>query len=238
MRIEDVDTIRSKPEFETTILDDLDWLGFRWEPPLRRQSEHFDEYQEVLNRLTERDLLYPCSCSRRDILQQAPDEGWDGPVYPGTCRNRSMADRQPGDALRLNLGKAKSAISTELHFVEVGPLHQGTHAIGFDALEEFVGDPVLLRRVSGEPAYHIACIWDDALLCVTHVVRGDDLFRQTWIHVVLQVLLGLPTPIYHHHDLVRDTSGKRLAKISSSKSLRSLRTEGWTLSDVKNQLGL
>jgi glutamyl-Q tRNA(Asp) synthetase len=237
LRIEDTDTTRCRPEFEDAIYEDLTWLGLDWDGPVRRQSEHFGDYTRTLDRLAQMGVLYPCSCTRREILDQNPANGWDGPVYPGTCRGRNLDAAQDSDAIRLDLGRAWEVVGGPLEFLETGPEHAGNHRVEREETIEKIGDPVLRRRVSGDPAYHIACTHDDALQGITHVIRGADIWRQTWLHVLLQALMGWPRPLYHHHRLITDDSGKRLAKISKSKAISVYRAEGMGPEDLRRELG-
>ena len=236
LRIEDTDSTRVRPEHEDAILADLAWLGVRWDAPPRRQSDHRADYLDAAAALAGRGLLYPCSCTRRQIAEAGAAPGTDGLVYPGTCRGRPMADRRPGDALRLDLA-ASLADAPALAFEEAGPLHPGRHAVDPGALIRGTGDPVLTRKDTGDPAYHLAVTHDDALQGVTHVVRGDDLWTATPLHVLLQWLRGHPTPIYHHHDLVRDEDGRRLAKIDGARALGAYREAGLSQTDVMALIG-
>ncbi|PZX19922.1 glutamyl-Q tRNA(Asp) synthetase [Palleronia aestuarii] len=236
LRIEDTDTTRSRVEHAADIVDDLTWLGISWEGPVRRQSEHLDAYDEALRTLGARGLLYPCSCTRRDIIDAGAKAGLDGFVYPGTCRKRPMRSLRPGDALRLNLRRALSEIPGSPAYEEDGPLHAGTHRLDVSLLLDRIGDPVLKRRGSGDIAYHLACPHDDALQGVTHVIRGADLWHATPIHVLLQSIFGWPIPRYHHHDLIRDASGRRLAKVDLSKAISRYRAEGATPEDIRAML--
>lgn len=239
LRIDDIDQSRARPHWEAQLIDDLTWLGLRWDRPIWRQSEHFPHYQSQLDQLSDRGLLYPCCCKRADIkaAASAPQEGVpqfgpDGLIYPGTCRNRPLSERQPADALRLNLSKALDQISTPLRFTETGPLHSGTHEIAPDDLLRTVGDPVLARPHMAA-SYHFSVILDDAAQNVTHVIRGADLFEATALQVALQALLGLPTPCYHHHDLIRDAQGKRLAKRDDARALSTYRDQGLSPHDIR-----
>lgn len=236
LRIEDTDSTRARPEHEAAILADLAWLGIRWDARPRRQSDHRAEYLAAADALAARGLLYPCSCTRRQIAEAGARPGTDGLVYPGTCRGRSMADRRPGDALRLSLAAALEH-APPLAFEEVGPLHPGRHAVDNVALIRDIGDPVLIRKHTGDPAYHLAVVHDDALQGVTHVVRGDDLWSATPLHVLLQWLSGHPTPTYHHHDLIRDRAGRRLAKIDGDRALGAYRAAGLSPADVRALVG-
>ena len=237
LRIEDTDSTRCRAEFEAAIYEDLRWLGLDWPAPVRRQSDHLADYARALDRLADRGLLFPCACSRSAIKAAGARPGWDGLVYPGTCRNRPLDDARPGDALRLDLAKALAQAGPLPAFTETGPLHMGSHQAEPDELIAMIGDPVLRRKENGDPAYHLACPLDDAAQGMTHVVRGADLWHATFLHVVLQTLMGWPVPIYHHHDLVRDDAGKRLAKIDASKALASYRAEGATPADIRAMVG-
>lgn len=237
LRIEDTDSTRCRPEYEQAIYDDLRWLGLDWPEPVRRQSDHLADYARALDTLAERGLLYPCSCTRRQIAEAGATPGWDGLVYPGTCRHRAMDDAQTGDALRLNVAAALEVAGPLPAFTETGPLHTGTHHVDPDALVTMIGDPVLRRKGTGDPAYHLACPHDDAIQEISHVVRGADLWHATGLHVLIQRLMGWPTPIYHHHDLIRDEAGTRLAKIAHSRAIRAYRADGMTPDEVRHLVG-
>ena len=265
LRIEDIDRARSKPEWEAQIHDDLRWLGLGWDGPVLRQSERQAAYDAALDDLWQRDLLYPCTCNRRDILEaaSAPQEGApltgpDGIVYPGTCRRATrlpnhMAERPKGTALRLDMAMASLARAVYQPRI-TGPDSRGLYAgfteqsaesghpaglIEFTAeeVEREIGDIVLARRDMGT-SYHLAVVLDDAAQGITHVTRGADLFEATKIHVVLQRLLGLPTPVYHHHRLIRDDTGKRLAKRDDARALARYRAEGASPQDIRRMVGL
>ena len=236
LRIEDTDSTRCRPEHEAGIQDDLRWLGIAWDGPVRRQSEHRAEYLAAADILATRGYLYPCSCTRREIAEAGATVGNEGLVYPGTCRSRPMNDRRRGDALRLNLGRALEEGPLLTH-EETGPLHSGTHVVDADFLIRETGDPVLVRKDTGDPAYHLAVVHDDAVQAITHVVRGDDLWNATPLHRLLQHLLGLPVPVWYHHDLIRDASGKRLAKIDGARALSTYRAAGSTPADVMARIG-
>lgn len=253
LRIEDIDQTRSKPEWEALIHTDLRWLGLDWDGPARRQSDHLDSYATALDQLWTGGLLYPCHCKRRDIeaAATAPQEGAgpaygpDGLVYPGTCRRRAdrpspPASRPTGLPLRLDMAAALARIDGPLGFTETGGGPDGqTGPIVIDPrnLETGVGD-IILSRKDFLGSYHLSVVIDDAAQGITHVTRGADLFEATQIHVLLQRLLGLPTPIYHHHRLIRDTSGKRLAKRDDARALRTYRDEGLTPTDIRRMIGL
>lgn len=241
LRMEDTDLERSKPEWEALILEDLAWLGLSWDGPIHRQSDHIADYTARLETLAPRGLLYPCSCSRGDIraAASAPQEGVAHAVYPGACRGRGMDSRRPGDALRLDLGRALATLDPEgLVMTETGPLHRGTHRIDPGAALRTIGDVVLGRKGEGIVAYFLASAFDDADQAITDVIRGEDLFAFTPVQVILQHLFGLPTPVYHHHRLIRDEAGKRLAKRDDARAIRKYRDEGATPADIRRMAGL
>ena len=238
LRIEDIDTARCRPEWEAAIYDDLGWLGLRWEQPVMRQSARLPAYQAALAQLSQAGLTYHCACTRGDIRAalSAPQEGAvvigpDGPVYPGTCRGKGLDQ----GAVRLDMGKAMERLG-EIRFTETG-LRAGEHVFSAAAMVEGVGDVVLARRDIGT-SYHLAVVVDDAAQGITEVTRGADLFEATAIHVLLQRLLGLPTPAYHHHRLIRDDQGKRLAKRDDARALAKYRAEGASPQDIRALVGL
>lgn len=242
LRIEDLDTPRCRPEFEAAIAEDLGWLGLDWPEPVMRQSTRSVAYQEALAKLDALGVLYPCRCTRRDIQAAlaAPQEGAGTPasVYPGTCRGRPMAERAPGDALRLDLGRALGLVADRLPtFTETGPAHAGEHQLEPARLLAELGDVVLARRDIGT-SYHLAVVVDDAAQGITDVIRGEDLFFATPLHVLLQTLLELPTPRYHHHPLIRDEAGRRLAKRDDARAIRRYRADGLSPEDIRKMVGL
>ena len=243
LRIEDTDTARSQADFEAQIYDDLAWLGITWETPVLRQSENTAAYDASVEQLAGLNLLYPCACTRGDIRRaaSAPQEGApllgpDGVVYPGTCRHRSWESRTDSDAVRLNMRKAVETVGTLPHYVETGVVDAIT--LTADQLIQEVGDVVLARRDTHTAAYHLSVVVDDAAQGITHVIRGADLAPATPIHVLLQALLGLPTPIYHHHRLIRDDDGKRLAKRDDARAIANHRNDGTTPNEVRAMGGL
>jgi glutamyl-Q tRNA(Asp) synthetase len=244
LRIEDLDAARCRPEFEAAIYDDLAWLGLAWPEPVLRQSEHLPRYAAALDRLTALGLTYPCRCTRADIRAalSAPQEGAEAAVaiYPGTCRGRPMHARTGGDAIRLDLRRALERLGDPgaVHFNETGPAHHGRHALDPAALLARTGDVVLARKDIGSAAYHLAVVVDDAHQGITHVVRGEDLWEATALHRLLQALLGLPVPVWHHHRLIRDPAGRRLAKRDDARSLAALRAGGATPAKVRRMAGL
>lgn len=241
LRIEDIDPARSKPEWEAAIHRDLAWLGVGYPRPVMRQSERLAEYRAALARLEGLGVLYPCGCSRGDIRAalSAPQEGATGPdgvIYPGTCRGRAIADAGSGDAIRLDMDRAM-ALAGGLEFTESGPEFAGVHRFDAGFMRERVGDVVLARRDFGT-SYHLSVVVDDAAQGVTEVVRGADLFEAVPIHLLLQRLLGLPAPAYHHHRLIRDEAGKRLAKRDDARALAKYRADGATPADIRRMVGL
>jgi glutamyl-Q tRNA(Asp) synthetase len=240
LRMEDTDLDRCRPEWEAQIMDDLTWLDLTWDGPIHRQSDKIAAYNARLEPLAQRGLLYPCSCTRADIRAalSAPQEGVAFAVYPGTCRHRPMTDRRPGDALRLNLAAALDALGTPPQFTETGPVHAGTHQINRTKALAQIGDVVLSRKGEDIVAYFLASAFDDADQGITHVVRGEDLFDFTPVQVILQRLFGLPTLLYHHHRLIRDDQGKRLAKRDDARAISKYRADGATPQDIRRMVGL
>ncbi len=243
LRIEDIDQSRARPEWEELICEDLHWLGLSWEEPVLRQSERMTDYHLALDRLWEEGLLYECTCSRRDILEaaSAPQEGVtygpDGAIYPGTCRDKKPRHglRPQSAALRLDMAMAVSRTG-KVVFEETGK-SRARHTYVPEAIIGATGDIVVARRDMGT-SYHLSVVVDDAAQEITHVVRGEDLFEATKIHVVLQRLLDLPTPTYHHHRLIRDDAGKRLAKRDDARAIRKYRQDGATPEDIRHMVGL
>ena len=236
LRIEDIDRQRCRPVFELDLCEDLAWLGLDWEMPVRRQSEHFTDYRAALDRLQEQGVVYPCFCSRKDIALAggAPHAGDDGPLYPGRCRRRPaaeaaalVAEGRPY-ATRLDVTKALAV---------TGPLFWDDRDAGLQrASPQSLGDVVLARR-DIPTSYHLSVTVDDALQGVTLVTRGHDLFAATHIHRLLQALLGLPTPDYHHHPLLTGGDGIRLSKRDGAQTLRALRAAGHTPAAVRALAG-
>lgn len=250
LRIEDIDQSRARPEWEAQIYDDLAWLGLTWEMPPLRQSDNVNAYDQAFDRLWQYGLLYPCSCTRADIKQalSAPQEGAplhgpDGLIYPGTCRPAlPCTGTRPNDsALRLDIARLLAHIGpAPLTFTETGAGPEGqTGTIRLDraTLPTQLGDIVLARRDMGT-SYHLSVVIDDAAQGVSHVIRGRDLFDATAIHVLLQRALELPTPIYHHHALIRDAAGKRLAKRDDARAIALFRAEGASPADIRRMVGL
>ena len=238
LRIDDLDHNRSKPEWTQQIFDDLRWLGLAWPEPVRFQSQETASYQTALDTLARARLIYPCCCNRADIAQAAaapqegvPEFGPDGRIYPGTCRHRRLSQAGAGDALRLNMRKAVKALQKPVTYEEFGTQLSERITLKPEALIAQAGD-VVLRRKDQRAAYHLAVVIDDDAQNITDVVRGADLSAATQIHVVLQQLLNIQTPRYHHHALIRDETGKRLAKRSDSEALSTLRNAGYSAQDI------
>ncbi len=233
VRIEDTDIRRCRREYETAILADLRWLGLDWDGEVRRQSDHFGDYGRELDRLDARGLVYPCFCSRADIAASAnAPHGPDGPLYPGTCRHLGPAERQrrlaAGHEHCLRLDSARAA-------GQAGPYEFVDATRGrFEGQPLLMGDFVIARKDT-PTSYHLAVTVDDHLQGVTVVTRGEDILPSTHVHVLLQRLLGYETPLYAHHRLLTDASGRRLAKRDRDATIRSLREKGLTPEEVRRR---
>ncbi|MEK1903743.1 MAG: tRNA glutamyl-Q(34) synthetase GluQRS [Rhizobium sp.] len=249
LRIEDIDLTRCTPEFEAGIYADLEWLGIEWEQPVRRQQKHFSEYQAALRSLIERGLVYPSFLTRGEVKTRVAayermGEPWprdpDGtPHYPADDRDRSDEERNAmlvsglKHAWRLNMNRALDLIGEPLFWTETGDERKG----------EILAEPaawgdVVLSRSDAPSSYHLSVVIDDALQGVTHVVRGLDLFHATSVHRLLQNLLNLPQPVYHHHRLVVDTDGRKLSKSEGDTGLAELRATGLSVADIRRLVGL
>jgi glutamyl-Q tRNA(Asp) synthetase len=217
LRIEDIDPGRVRTEYVDGIFEDLLWLGLEWDGELLYQSERLALYARALESLKAKGLLYPCFCTRADIVASASaPHGPDGLVYPGTCRGLADPDLGRPHAWRLDVARAMAA---------AGPLYWMDEHVEVQAEPQAFGDVVLARK-DAPASYHLAVTIDDAAQGVTDVVRGRDLFASTDVHRLLQALLGLPTPAYHHHDLLIDGEGNRLAKRHGAATLADLRAAG------------
>ena len=241
LRIEDIDPIRCKPEFTEAIFEDLHWLGLTWPQPARQQSQHIADYTAALDKLRAQNLVYPCFCTRRDIEQEAQKSAHaphadDGtPLYPGTCRHLSSAER--ADKLA-QYKQANWRLDTEAAQKITGPLFWHDREKGrVEATPQLFGDVVLARK-DVPTSYHLSVTVDDHLQAITLVTRGQDLFTSTHIHRLLQALLGFETPEYHHHALLQDASGRRYAKRDQSVTLRTLRAQGETPHSILKKLAL
>jgi glutamyl-Q tRNA(Asp) synthetase len=231
LRLEDIDQTRCRNEYAIAILEDLAWLGLSWDGPVRKQSEHFDDYRDALDRLEAMGVLYPCFCTRKEIQEEIARAGGaphalSGPPYPGTCRGldrrlREEKQRSGIDyATRLDLARAL-ALTGPLDWVEEE--EGGPHRKPADPAP--LGDVVLARK-DVPTSYHLAVTVDDASQGVTLVTRGEDLAAATHVHRVLQALLDVPTPRYRHHELLTDPSGRRLSKRDHALTIRSMRECG------------
>ncbi|MFZ5782148.1 MAG: tRNA glutamyl-Q(34) synthetase GluQRS [Pseudomonadota bacterium] len=228
VRIEDIDIRRCRREFETAILDDLRWLGFHWDGPVRRQSEHFADYGRALDRLDARGLVYPCFCSRADIEREIAASGHaphgpDGPLYPGTCRRLTVQERHDRMAagqehcMRLDAGRAAA---------QAGPYRFFDETLGWiEGQPLLMGDFVIARKDT-PTSYHLSVTVDDHLQGITLVTRGVDVLPSTHVHGLLQKLLGYETPLYAHHRLLTDAAGRRFAKRDRDMTIRALRESG------------
>lgn len=250
LRIEDIDTVRCRPEYETAIYEDLTWLGVSWQVPVRRQAEHFEDYRAALAKLDNERLIYPSFESRSEINALVAERERHGPwprdpdgvpLYPGNARNLPAAERErrrrggASYALRLAMDAAVARAGV-LTWTETGSGPKGESGT-ITAAPQMWGDVVLARK-EAPTSYHLAVAIDDALTGVTDVVRGQDLFWSTSIHRLLQALLGLPEPAYHHHRLILDAGGRKLSKSTLATSLRDLRAAGTTAKVIRRMVGL
>ena len=243
LRLEDIDRSRCRPQYEQGIRDDLGWLGLSWETPVRRQSDHMDDYARALRKLAERGLVYRCFKTRREVaeaIEQAPHgamEAYRGEPLPPEEEARRLAAGEPY-AWRLSLMKAQALLGGfgGLWFGEEGEGPEGQAGV-IAARPELGGDVVLARKDVGV-AYHLAVVVDDALQGVTHVIRGQDLFQAAHVQRLLQALLGLPTPVYRHHRLLTDAAGRRFAKRDKAETLRELRARGMTPAELRREVGI
>ena len=244
LRIEDIDQGRTREAFVAGIKEDLAWLGVRWEEPVRRQSRHLADYRAALDRLDALGVLYPCVCTRKEVAAElaaigAAPHGGGGSAYPGTCRRdrrraaRLIAAGRPF-ALRLDLAAALRVLAArgqdQLTWIE-----EARGIVWFDPAR--VGDVVLARK-DVPTSYHLAVVVDDADQGITHVIRGADLQDATHVHRLLQALLDLPVPIYHHHRLILGPDGRRLAKRDRAATVAALRQTGVTPAEIRRRLGL
>jgi glutamyl-Q tRNA(Asp) synthetase len=250
LRIEDIDTARCKPEFETAIYQDLAWLGMTWETPVRRQSGHLADYRQAIDRLSAQGLVYPSFESRAEmaslVAQREAHASWprdpDGvPLYPGAAKSLSPGERarllESGVpyALRLDMAAACARVGA-LGWIEHGE-GPGGESGTVAARPQAWGDVILARKET-PTSYHLSVAIDDALQGITDVVRGQDLFWSTSVHRLLQQLLGWPQPAYRHHRLILDGEGRKLSKSTLATGLRELRAAGATPADVRSLDGL
>ncbi|MGB1539690.1 MAG: tRNA glutamyl-Q(34) synthetase GluQRS [Rickettsiales bacterium] len=236
VRMEDIDITRSTPEFAQACLDDLAWLGLKWEKPVRIQSQHWDDYAAAFARLKTMGLVYPCFCTRKEVAEAAQGQDPDGaPLYAGTCKHMTADAAEASIAAgvpvawRLDMAKALEQVARPLRYSRFFPQTDKTESVLADPARW--GDAVLIRKET-PTSYHLSVVVDDALQGITHVVRGADLEAATDLHVLLQHLLELPTPQYFHHDLIPDESGEKLDKSRGSESLADLRAQGVSAEEI------
>ena len=240
LRIEDIDYLRCRPEFESQIMEDMAWLGLEWESPVRRQSDHMADYAAALEKLQARGLVYPCFCSRREIAAEIAEsanapQGPDGPHYPGTCRHLSGEERAAklaggmAAAWRLDIAKA-TAVAGDLSWLDKDAGEQVCRP-------DIQGDVVLARKDIAT-SYHLSVVVDDAIQRINLITRGLDLFASTHVHRLLQALLDYPAPDYDHHALINDVDGRRLAKRHGAEPIKDFRARGLTPDDLRRRLGL
>ena len=249
LRIEDIDLTRCTPELEEMIYRDLSWLGLDWEIPVRRQSEHFDAYREALDRLREMGLVYPAFLTRGEVKSRVaahetqgtpwPRDPDGSPLYPDDDRNRSEAERADliargvKHAWRLDVTRAMELMEKPLTWQETGSGH-----VEIIAADPAIWGDVILSRSDAPSSYHLSVVADDALQGITHVVRGQDLYAATAIHRLLQQLLDLPEPLYHHHRLILGGDGRKLSKSEGSTGIAVLRKDGLSPADIRRLVGL
>jgi glutamyl-Q tRNA(Asp) synthetase len=255
LRVEDIDAMRCRPEYEAAIYEDLAWLGLSWERPVLRQSARTPAYEAALRRLDAMGLVYPGFESRAEIARLVAERDRAGPwprdpdgvpLYPGSARHLSKAERrrriEAGDpfALRLHVAAAVALAQQRggerLTWVETGAGPEGQ--TGVIVTDPAAWSDIILARKEVPTSYHLSVVVDDACQGVTHVVRGQDLFHATSVHRLLQDLLGLPAPLYHHHRLIRDVDGSKLSKATGATGLRELRAAGVTPDDIRQMIGL
>lgn len=230
LRIEDIDPVRCKPEFIDGILEDLDWLGLKWDQQPILQSERLDFYADALQKLKDKGVLYPCVCTRKEIeseiarMGHAPHAG-EAAVYPGTCRGKHLdLSRFDRWSWRLDIEKSLRQIGESLFFVD--------ESRGRVKANPAIFGDIILARKETPASYHLCSVLDDAAQGVTLVTRGEDLFDSTHVHRLLQALLGLDTPLYHHHRLISDAEGRRLAKRDQSVTIKFLREKGLNPAEI------
>lgn len=240
LRIEDIDTTRCTPEFTRLCISDLAWLDFKWHSEIRTQSEHWHDYHHAANQLKSRNLIYPCFCTRSTIAQTSITQDPDGaPLYSGTCRNIHQSDSHArintGEphSWRLNMSHALTQFPHPHQYIAFDThLHQRT----ITAQPSRWGDVILIRKDT-PTSYHLSVVIDDAIQNITHVVRGKDLEAATDLHILLQTILNLPTPLYHHHELITN-HGQKLSKSKGSETIEDVRNKGMTPQDIRNILAL
>lgn len=240
LRIEDTDFGRCRPEFTDQLLEDLAWLGVEWETPVRFQSQHFEEYDAAIIRLWDMGVLYRCFKTRKEMEEAALSaphgfrDGIDGITISTQISQAEEEDRiSSGEpfALRLSAQKAYDYLNQPKLFFH-DEIHDKTE------VNPFINGDIILARKDNKASYHLCAVHDDALQGISHIIRGEDLLQATHIQIVLQKLLGFETPIYHHHALIKDENGMRLAKRDKSQTLRFLRENGITPTQIRERLGM
>ncbi len=246
LRIEDIDMARCKPEYDAAILEDMRWLGWTWPEPVMRQQSRFGAYKKAADKLRKSGLLYPCFCSRAEVAGKATlQDPEGGPLYPGTCRhlsateiNSRLTESEPVQ-WRLRSDEAQEEIGDVL-VVRECPVNDRDVLFSDErprAVEPGRWGDVVLVRKDTPTSYHLSVVVDDAEQAVTHVTRGMDLYAATDIHVLLQALLGLRSPIYAHHGLITDGLDLKLSKSAGAPPLRIMREADWTPEDLKERFG-
>ncbi len=240
LRIENIDATRCRPDYEAAILEDMEWLGIAWDGPVRRQADHLADYAAVLDGLAERELLYPCFCTRAEIEREvmrsgSAPHGPDGLIYPGTCARLPRAVAAAAIAAgrphcwRLHMARALS---------EAGPLSYEELGVGAVRCDPLAFGDVVLARKDCPGSYHLCVTHDDAVQGVTLVTRGEELRAATDIHRLLQALMGWPAPAYAHHALLTDGRGEKLSKRAGALSLRVLRAQGLSAAEAFRRAGV
>lgn len=247
LRIEDIDAARCRPEYEAAIFEDLAWLGLDWETPVRRQSEHLADYAAALDRLISMGVVYRCFRTRKEVLAEiarAPHltpAGPEGPAFVGSplpaAEERALIEAGEPYAWRLSMRAARECLGPAWEGLEIVIEDEPENPVRSKASPEIFGDAVIARKDAGA-SYHLASVHDDAMQEITHVIRGADLAPAAHLHRLLQALLGWPAPVWRHHRLITDESGRRLAKRDRAATLRALREAGATPKDVRARLGL
>ena len=236
LRLEDIDITRCNEKLAAEMLKDLAWLGLTWEEPVRVQSQHWDDYKHAAAKLRERGLLYPCFCSRKEIAEVSAGQDPDGaPLYRGTCSylspEQAQARLEEPHSWRLDMQKAMAMVGGSCGYNRFNPGRQQETFV--QAEPGHWGDVIIVRKET-PTSYHLSVVVDDALQGITHIVRGTDLEKATDVHVVLQKLLGLSTPLYHHHRLLEDIQSGKLSKSKDSETLADLRARGISAQEIKD----
>jgi len=238
LRIEDIDFNRCRPEYAADLIEDMRWLGLRWQGDIRYQSRHTNDYAQALEKLRQQGLVYPCFCTRRDIQREIETAGLaphieDMPeIYPGTCRSLSQSEREQKIADGL---PCAWRLDVQTAIARVGDIGWRETDGDYHPVSRLLNDAVIGRKDIGF-SYHLAVVVDDAAQGITHIIRGDDLVTSTGLHRLLQAVLELPQPLYLHHGMLLDASGERLAKRNGAPSLRELRTSGVSADTLRRLL--